>query len=637
MKTTNVDSKPVTPPTRSQVRPIDDSLPWHKKALSTEASFVDPNKRGPIQHLGAISRGQAIGGGVLILSALTATYNFFFGKGEGSFFSKYVLPVVTGLLGVVGIVKSKPPKNAFLANLIRTGITDFIKKFRGFTEGKNVIKSIKDLFLNAEDAKRNRLINSANWTLQSIWPALLRSLPEGYSESNTLVNSLSEIASEDVNINKIKELIKEHGEDAIYDFVKANPTLLRGILTELAKEKSFQANLDDLISSINNVIEPSGVALDLSYNYESDLINLCFRSTSYYSRPGEREAYNPLFVTSVKPEFIITAMRFVQQALKDQELLRKQIEELHQKSDGKVSKSVLRDFDAMHRVREYSTFVAILMSLGYAAADSLDRTRVGFFVVDPKTGDRKSVSPKLVPLTIYNLFRQGYIPTPNTLGNLWGKQNSEDVIDGREFQFGTGKVKETKVTPCGETQANAHPEVNTVKPAIQTPIEQEYTSLEPKNISEIPFPNSKSENKLQRYLDFFRFDFNNEDSKEVKRLKVVLVSALVKKHVETKKWGKGEDPIDYFIGVMDEIRSRFNVKVISEDIGNVKIEPKGMKYEIPQDLIKLDYFLDAFGIKNEKLNKDDIGKLAEALNLLSNEQADFLMAQLKEKARVKFV
>ena len=641
MKPTGVIQTAATGGNKVKIRPVQDSLPWHKRALSTTSSFVNPKQRNLLQSLGSFSWGQLLGGAVAGAGLLDAAFNVLFKKDDSSFFRKYIFPLVTFVLGSIGIKASSPPKDSYIANMLRTGVTDFIKRAQQFLKGKNIFQAAKELFSKTNDEKRGNLIKAANWTLESAWPALLRSLPGDYTD-DPFISELRSIEPEDANIETIKRIISEHGEDAFYNFIKSNPTLLKEVLKELASEKSFRENLNDLVSGLNEIIGPSGLAFDVSYNTEENLINVCLRSTSSYARPREKEVYTPLFVTSIRPEFILTAMKFLQQSLKDENTLKHKVDELRELTGGKIDQKLVKELSSAHAANELTAAIGISVSLLLAMADSSGKARAGFFKVNPKTGERTSGKPDLIELTLDGLFGNGYLPHPITLIKMWKKGNENGgVSNNHEYEFpggnsqssenGSSRTLRTPTTLDVEFPAN-----DTAGGPVELKLAQGGFLLpQAKDIKKIGFPHSEKESKLPRYLSFLGFDFDQGDSNEVARLKICLIEALVKSHVETKRWTNEEDKTNYFIDVMTEIGKRLGKRI--SDFGDVGIEKREEGYKIPQDLVKLDYFLKALQSDTENdLEDSDINSVLQALYLLDENQYSTVVNELEKVTSLSF-
>lgn len=625
--------------TEPAIHTIKSSFPWYKKAISRSASYAPPEKRNWVQGIGSKTIGGVIGGGLVTLSLADLAYNLIYKRDEGSIFKKLLTPVLGTILGVIGIGISKLPKDVFAAELIRNGISNVLNKVKILSKQATNIEEVANLF---SDEDKNILKEKVESVILAAWPKIIDFLPDTSSE-NTIVSSLKELHPENVTLERLKGIFQGHGEDALSTFVETNPIALRRTLAELFNEenKHFQDRLQNLICSVNKLIQPTGLALDLTYNPKNNLMEIYLVSCDLFSHKCKRELYNPFFVISAKPSYIFTALEHLQRRLKYMDSIKNQALESLEQNDGNMTDETNELLLAMKENIQMA-ISEVVASLSSGLFDMIGRTRAGYFILDKKTKER--LGTIYINRTIDDLVLNDYI----SLNEL--RKGVEEIQRGPE----TIKVERSFVTNPNTSELNKTEDNEAFlavsigssilhegrKASIQTDGHPSPGySLPEANTASLP-PTAKQSlaiNNLTDILKLLNFNLKKEmaDEDEITRLKICLIKAYVLSYLE-----KGTDKpqesgqfrkIMYQLGDLVKDYDLFS----KEDI-RIKVEPKGnRKYEIPEDLLNIELFLRALGIqsisKSDLKFKAKLQGLDRLFSLLDGIQARKLRDALEEK------
>ena len=390
---------PISPlPKTSRPIELKSTLSWHKKPLSRAASYVPEDKKSWWQKLLSKTIGQVAGGAVSLLSVGSIVYSLFFKRGEGSIWTKYVLPVVTTIAGFIGLKVSKPPEDAFTADLLRAGMKYVFDKVRDLKKIQNELPNIAKLFSDKKDEAKSKMDDA----LVEAMPVIKRFLPSDY-EDTELLTKLREIPY-DNSLQPLIDLVKEHNTQ-VSAFLATNPEFVRNVVTSLSNNNRFKEKLNTLKEWANEILKITGIKLDFEYDKAGNEFKVYFLTADLFSDPSRKgENFNPYFRIPVKPEKFYNALKIFSERIKSMTPLIEKFNEAGEQENLQLRTKVTSQiFIELNNASN-----ELVNSFDEGRIDILRSARLGYKVLDSSTGACKD--SLFLDLEPQELLFSGYFP-----------------------------------------------------------------------------------------------------------------------------------------------------------------------------------------------------------------------------------
>ncbi len=576
---------------RFDTREIKQRLPLFsilKKSIFSSHALIPENEKSRINKIFSVTYGQLFGT-VLSVSSIADGIHKFFRSPESSVFSKYVIPSIGTMFGLLGIKASTPIKDAFSASLTNSGFSGVIKKIREMIKENNFFDAVKELFLNENDTVLREKIDLS---LKAVMP-LVKETIEGYRDNyldvdvSRLIEQICEM--EEPNLNSLKGILDEDGIQNLGRFICGNsdflPELVNHVIgvkgnTKLkvaSDDRSEVADsLHDLLNAFNEIISPSGLHFFISQNNKS--LNIYISTTDSYKHKGESVKYKPFILLPIRVEYIheifdslrlhmikINEMNHVIESLKER------IESQGASSDPQEIKNRLDEAYENLKVK-HNIFLNILFSLFNSGVSDTERNeRIGYFVLN---ADDEPVQEYLINKTPNQLVSDGYIPYDEIQALRDEIRNGPYRIKVRD-NISDQKVEDAERSPVkGELQGSASDLVSTSDEDISL-----SDTLE------------TAKKNLNFFLSDVRITFDGNEDLNIRTVKSFLVKGSVGNYVARQNIGGDA-----------------KIKLYEKIVSNLQAEEPNLVQNVQFETVcsKVEHFLKVAGIDISDIPKEGI-------------------------------